>query len=104
MDRDKTPYSARELFSEYPGIYSSTKEAPNVMRVRIRMTERIEEKALRDAVRLTAERYPYFCVELEHRENGDLVFLPNSRPVPVIPHFYLLNHVLSFSPFLLFFL
>ena len=85
MDRDKTPYSARELFSEYPGIYSSTKEAPNVMRVRIRMTERIEEKALRDAVRLTAERYPYFCVELEHRENGDLVFLPNSRPVPVIP-------------------
>ncbi len=74
----------QELFSEYPGIYDSTKEAPNVIRMRMRMADEIEEKALLNAVRLTAERYPYFCVELKHAENGEMSFLPNTRPISVV--------------------
>ncbi|MEE1158828.1 MAG: hypothetical protein UHS51_05345, partial [Atopobiaceae bacterium] len=74
----------QKLFTELRMLYASSRECPNNFRMRIRMRDLIDPAALRNAVDATMKRYPYFCVELQ-KENGQLVFVENHRPV-VISH------------------
>ena len=74
----------QKLFTELRMLYASSRERPNNFRIRIRMRDLIDPAALRNAVDATMKRYPYFCVELQ-KENGQLVFVENHRPV-VISH------------------
>jgi hypothetical protein len=62
------------------GLYNSTERLPNVIRVGIRLKKAIDPDILRYAVDRCAERYPYFCVQLE-KKDGDWVLAPNERPV-----------------------
>ena len=72
----------QKLFIEAQGLYSSTERLPNVIRIGIRMKKSIDPEVLRYAVDRCAERYPYFCVQLE-RKDGDWVLAANERPVTI---------------------
>ena len=69
-----------KLFTELRPLYSTSKERPDVIRIKIRMRDLIEQKTLRQAVDMTMQRYPYFCVELQKKEK-QYVFIENHRPV-----------------------
>ena len=71
------------LFSEYRPMYSSTREHPTVIRIRIRMRDLIDPDCMRYAVDTTMTRYPYLCVELKNREDNRWEFIENKRPVVV---------------------
>ena len=64
-------------------MYSSAKEHPTVIRIRIRMRDLIDPDCMRYAVDTTMKRYPYFCVELNTREDNRWEYLDNSRPVVI---------------------
>ncbi len=70
------------LFTGIRPLYSSSRENPNEIRIRIRMRDLIEPSALRKAVDTTMKRYPYFCVELR-KKDGRYVFIDNERPVVI---------------------
>lgn len=72
----------QKLFTELRPLYVTTKEAPNEIRIRIRMRDLIDPASLRHAVDMTMKRYPYFCVELQKKE-GNYVFAENHRPVVI---------------------
>ena len=74
----------QKLFTELRTLYVTSKERPNVIRIRIRMRDLVDAEILRRAVDTTMQRYPYFCVELLKKE-GQYVFAENHRPV-VITH------------------
>lgn len=72
----------QKLFTELRSLYSSTKESPNVIRIKIRMRDLIDPDCFRAAVDITMKRYPYFCVELKKKE-GQYVFEDNPRPIVI---------------------
>lgn len=72
----------QKLFTELRTLYTTTKEAPAEIRIRIRMRDLIAPEILRRAVDTTMERYPYFCVELQKKEGG-FVYAENHRPVVI---------------------
>ena len=72
----------QRLFTGIRPLYSSSKENPNEIRIRIRMRDLIDPSALRYAVNTTMLRYPYFCVELQNKD-GQYVFVDNTRPVVI---------------------
>lgn len=71
------------LFSEYRSMYSSNKEHPTVIRIRIRMRDLIDPDCMRYAVDTTMRRYPYFCVQLSNRDGNKLEFIENQRSVVI---------------------
>ena len=72
----------QRLFTGIRPLYSSSKENPNEIRIRIRMRDLIDPSALRHAVDTAMQRYPYFCVELQ-KKDGQYVFIDNTRPVVI---------------------
>ena len=72
----------QRLFTELRWLYTTTKDAPCEIRIRMRMQDPIDPDALRIAVDATMKRYPYFCVELQRRDGG-FVFAENRRPVVI---------------------
>ena len=72
----------QRLFTGIRPLYSSSKENPNGIRIRIRMRDLIDPSALRYAVDTTMQRYPYFCVELQ-KKDGQYVLVDNTRPVVI---------------------
>lgn len=72
----------QKLFTELRTLYTTTKEAPAEIRIRIRMRDLIDPEILRRAVDTTMGRYPYFCVELQKKEGG-FVYAENHRPVVI---------------------
>ena len=72
----------QRLFTGIRPLYSSSKENPNEIRIRIRMRDLIDPSALRHAVDTAMQRYPYFCVELQ-KKDGQYVFVDNTRPVVI---------------------
>lgn len=72
----------QKLFTELRTLYTTTKETPSVIRIRIRMRDLIDPEILRKAVDTTMKRYPYFCVELKKKEGG-YVYAENHRPVVI---------------------
>ena len=72
----------QRLFTGIRPLYSSSKENPNEIRIRIRMRDLIDPFALRHAVDTAMQRYPYFCVELQ-KKDGQYVFVDNTRPVVI---------------------
>ncbi len=73
----------RALFSEYRSMYSSDREHPTVIRIRIRMRDLIDPDCMREAVDTTMARYPYFCVALEKDEENHWIYTDNDRPVVI---------------------
>ena len=71
-----------KLFSELRPLFTSSKERPNEIRIRIRMRDLIAPEVLRHAVDTTMSRYPYFCVELQ-KKDGQYIFAENHRPVVI---------------------
>ena len=67
------------LFTELRPLYSTSRERPYVIRIKIRMRDLIEQEVLRHAVDITMQRYPYFCVELQ--KNEQYSFIENHRPI-----------------------
>ena len=67
------------LFTEIRPLYSTSRERPYVIRIKIRMRDLIEQEVLRHAVDITMQRYPYFCVELQ--KNEQYSFIENHRPI-----------------------
>lgn len=72
----------QKLFTELRTLYTTTKETPTVIRIRIRMRDLIDPAILRRAVDMTMRRYPYFCVALQKKE-GRYVYAENHRPVVI---------------------
>jgi len=72
----------QKIFREAMGLYNSTERLPNVIRVGIRLKKAVDPEILRYAVDRCAERYPYFCVQLE-KKDGDWVLAPNERPLVI---------------------
>ena len=70
----------QKIIREAMGLYNSTERLPNVIRVGIRLKKAVDPGILRYAVDRCAERYPYFCVQLE-KKDGEWVLAPNERPV-----------------------
>ena len=66
-------------------MYSSNREHPTVIRIRIRMRDLVDPDCMRYAVDTTMTRYPYFCVELKTGEGNRWEYADNDRPV-VITH------------------
>lgn len=73
----------RPLFSEYRSMYSSNREHPTVIRIRIRLRDLIDPDCMRYAVDTTMKRYPYFCVELHIPEDNRWEYIDNDRPVVI---------------------
>ncbi len=71
------------LFSELCALYVSDKDISNVMCLRLRMRDAIDGEILKNAVKTTAIRYPYFCVKLK-KKGRDYFFEKNDRTVVVI--------------------
>lgn len=63
-------------------LYSTKKDNPHAIRMLMRMSGPIGRSALRRAVDLTMQRYPYFCVELR-KKDGLYVYAENHRPVVI---------------------
>lgn len=55
----------QKLFTGIRPLYSTSREAPTAIRIRIRMRDLIDSDVLRSSVETTMLRYPYFCVELQ---------------------------------------
>lgn len=72
----------QKLFTGIRPLYSTSREAPAEIRIRIRMRDLIDPTILRTSVESTMLRYPYFCVELQ-KKNGQYVFIDNERPVVI---------------------
>ena len=72
----------QQLFTEIRWLYVTSREQPNVIRIRIRMRDLIDCNDLRHAVDMTMERYPYFRVELQ-KKDGRCIFAENHRPVVI---------------------
>ena len=72
----------QRLFTGIRQLYSSSKDNPNEIRIRIRMRDLIDPSALRYAVDTAMQRYPYFCVELQ-KKDGQYVYVDNPRPVVI---------------------
>ena len=77
----------QRVFTGIRPLYSSNRENPNEIRIRIRMRDLIDPSALRKAVDTTMKRYPYFCVELQKKDN-QYVFIDNPRPVVISNSFH----------------
>ena len=72
----------QKLFTELRPLYTTSKESPNEIRIRIRMRDLIDSDVLRHAVDSTMERYPYFRVELQ-KKGEQYIFAENHRPVVI---------------------
>ena len=72
----------QKLFTELRPLYTTSKESPNEIRIRIRMCDLIDSDVLRHAVDSTMERYPYFRVELQ-KKGEQYIFAENHRPVVI---------------------
>ena len=72
----------QKLFTELRPLYTTSKESPNEIRIRIRMRDLIDSDVLRYAVDSTMERYPYFRVELQKKDE-QYIFAENHRPVVI---------------------
>ncbi len=70
-----------ELFTELRSLYSTNRERPYVIRIRIRMRDLIDPDVLRHSVDITMQRYPYFCVELQKKEQ--YIFTENHRQIVI---------------------
>ena len=70
-----------ELFTELRPLYSTNKERPYVIRIKIRMRDLIDPDVLRHSVDITMQRYPYFCVELQKKEQ--YIFTENHRQIVI---------------------
>ena len=57
----------QKLFTELRPLYTTSKESPNEIRIRIRMRDLIDSDVLRHAVDSTMERYPYFALNCRKR-------------------------------------
>ncbi len=72
----------QNLFTGIRPLYSSKRESPSEIRIRIRMRDLIDPFVLRSSVETTMRRYPYFCVELK-KKNAQYLFIDNERPVVI---------------------
>ena len=72
----------QKIYAALQTLYSTRREAPHIIRMKIRLCDKIDFSVLRSAVDKTMQRYPYFCVELQKR-NGQYVFAHNTRPVVI---------------------
>ena len=72
----------QRLYTELRPLYTTSKERPNEIRIRIRMRDLIDPEVLRRAVDTTMVRYPYFSVELQ-KKDGQYLFAENHRPVVI---------------------
>ena len=70
------------LYSEIRTIYETTEADPHTYRITIKLKDLVDGTILRQAVDLTMQRYPYFCVRLSI-EDGALFFEDNPAPVPI---------------------
>lgn len=72
----------QKLFSELRPLYTTSRENPYAIRIRIRMRDLIDPDILCDSVHKTMERYPYYLVELQ-KKDGQYIFAENHRPVVI---------------------
>ena len=64
-------------------VYGTVGYLDYAVRRRIKLSETIDEDVLKKAVRITAERYPYLCVQLRLGPEG-FYYDPNPSPIAVI--------------------
>lgn len=83
--KETNPYPFIEPVYEKRLLYSSTKDAPHVMRFEITLKEEIDPKTLQSSLDKTCSRYPYFDVRLEKME-GEYYFVSNFEPLLVFPY------------------
>ena len=72
----------QKIYAALQTLYSTRRDAPHIIRMKIRLCDKIDFSVLRSAVDKTMQRYPYFCVKKKKR-NGQYVFAENTRPVVI---------------------
>ena len=72
----------QNLANGFRSLYATRRESPHDIRARIRLCDQIDRSVFRNAVDQTMRRYPYFCVELQKRDE-QYVFVKNTRPVVI---------------------
>lgn len=68
----------------YP-LYEYSKKISYTARIKVTLSERIEEAMLIWAAQEAIARFPYFSVRVELDEGGSYVLKHNDRPIPVLP-------------------
>ena len=76
-------FQKRVTTGDFISVYGTVGYLDYTVRRRIKMSEEIDGDILRKAVRITAERYPYLCVQLRLGPEG-FYYDPNPSPIAVI--------------------
>ncbi len=66
-------------------LYEYMKKNAFTVRIKVRLSETIDEELLTQAAREAMTRFPYFSVSLGLDEKENYVLLPNNRPIAVLP-------------------
>ena len=66
-------------------LYEYLKKNPFTVRIKVRLTETIDEELLTQAAREAMTRLPYYSVKVGLDEDENYVLLPNDRPIAVLP-------------------
>ncbi|MBQ1310486.1 MAG: hypothetical protein IIY55_01460 [Blautia sp.] len=66
-------------------LYEYMKKNAFTVRVKVELSEPVEENLLKQAAQEAMTRFPYYSVRVGLDEGENYILLPNDRPVPVLP-------------------
>ena len=66
-------------------LYEYMKKNAFTVRVKVNLSESVDEELLRQSAVEAMTRFPYFSVRVGLDENENYILLPNDRPIPVLP-------------------
>ena len=70
------------IYSGLKSLYASCKKEPHIMRMKLRLKDKVVAKILRKAVDQAMKRYPYYTVEL-CKKNDMYVYMDNHRSIVI---------------------
>ena len=66
-------------------LYEYMKKNAFTVRVKVNLSEDVDEELLKQAAAEATTRFPYYSVRVELEEGENYVLLPNDSPIPVLP-------------------
>ena len=66
-------------------LYEYMKKNAFTVRVKVNMSEDVDEELLKQAAAEAITRFPYYSVRVDLDEGENFVLLPNDSPIPVLP-------------------
>ena len=66
-------------------LYEYRKKNAFTVRVKVTLSEKVDEALLTEAAREAMTRFPYYSVKVGLDEGENYILLPNDRPISVLP-------------------